>query len=202
MEQPTFVFRQNDLLRGMTSDLAKGACWGLSVKWLRDCFSGGPSVAGLGITHGLTASEGLKDHAQYGNQFLSNSSDDNNLSNGIVMLSQGRLDGERDTDADNPVAPGMLSLGRAMSISATLTKANGNYFGMVIFACSFGRHAMAVTKWRNVWALFDPNFGTWTYVGDSRGGAPAKFATLLKDNFDTYKVTDVKLLKIKRLFTD
>ncbi|CAD6552065.1 hypothetical protein LMG28727_05333 [Paraburkholderia kirstenboschensis] len=203
MEQPTFVFKQGDLLKGMTSSLRAGACWGLTVKWLRDCYSGGPSVAGLGITHGTTAHEALIDHANRANQFLSGSSDDSNLSNGIVMLSLGRLDGVRDTNADANIGAGagMLSLRKAMSITAALTSVDGNYFGMIVFACPIGRHAMAVTKCRNVWALFDPNYGTWTYAGDA-SGAPPKFPALLKDNFDSYKVTEVKLLKITRLINE
>jgi hypothetical protein len=203
MEQPTFVFKQGDLLKGMTSSLKKGACWGLTIRWLRDCFSGGPSVAGLGINNGTTAQEALIDHAERANQFLSGVSGDSQIPNGIVMLSLGRLDGARDSRIDNATgsSAGVLSIGKAISITSALSTDGANYIGMIVFTCAIGRHAMAVTKWRNVWALFDPNYGTWTYAGDANG-APTKFSTLLKDNFDSYKVTDVKLYKITRLTTE
>ncbi|CAB3775851.1 hypothetical protein LMG28614_00096 [Paraburkholderia ultramafica] len=203
MEQPTFVFKQGDLLKGMTSSLKKGACWGLTVRWLRDCFSGGPSVAGLGINHGTTGHEALIDHSERANQFLSGISGDSQIANGIVMLSSGRLDGARDSRIDNPAgsSAGLLSMSKAISITSALSSDGNNYFGMIVFTCAIGRHAMAVVKWRNVWALFDPNYGTWTYAGDAQG-APPKFSALLKDNFDSYKVTEVKLFNITRLTTE
>ena len=201
MEQPTFVFNQHEILKGMTSSLKSGACWGLTVAWLRDCFSIDPGAAGVAMTEGSAkAHEAVIAHDARGNQFLSGTSDDNNIMNGVVMMSSGQFDAARDGLVDGAVSAGAgIAMSKAMAITAAMSSADGDYHGMIIFTCSWGRHAMAVAKCNNTWALFDPNHGTWTYASDS-GGAPVPFGKLLKDNLESYRVTEVNLFKIAKLF--
>ncbi|MFC0399209.1 virulence surface antigen [Paraburkholderia rhizosphaerae] len=198
MEQPTFSFRQANLLRGMTSTLKNGACWGLTMTWVRSCESGGASAAAIALGQGTTAHEALITHADRGNQFLSGASGDNNIANGVVMLSNGQFDAARDTQADGAVSSHAgVSKSKSMAIAAALLSKADDYYGLLIISLAGGRHAMAVTKRGSEWALFDPNYGTWRYSGND---ALTKFPGLLKDNFDSYKVTEVNLYKLTRLF--
>lgn len=202
MEKPTIAFEQGPLLKGMTSSLKAGACWGLAVTWLRECYSAGPSVAGVSLTHGTTAHEALLQHAKYANQFLTGVNDDNNILNGVTMLSNGSLGGDRDSYFDSFRTNGVaLSVGRGPAITTAMSVQPANYFGLLVISLIGGRHAMAVAQYRNVWAFFDPNYGTWTYPGKANG-APVQFRKLLEDNFEIYKVTEVKLFKIERLINE
>jgi YopT-type cysteine protease-like protein len=198
MEQPTYKFRQTDLLKGMTSALQNGACWGLTMAWIESCDAAGPSAAATALGQGTAALEALIAHSERGNQFLSGASGDNNILNGVVMLSKGKFDAARDTQADGAVSSRAgVSQSKSMAIVAALLSNVDDYYGLIIITLAAGRHAIAVTKRGRDWALFDPNYGTWSYSGDE---ALTKFPALLKDNFDGYKVTEVNLFKLTRMF--
>jgi hypothetical protein len=183
----------------MTSSLRSGACWGLSITWLRDCFAADPSAAGVGLTQGTNAHEALIAHDDRANQFVSGASDDNNISNGVFMISKGKFDASRDTLADGaPSASAGIALSKAMSITSAMSSIDGDYHGMIVIAMAQGRHAMAVARCQGRWALFDPNAGTWVYTGN--GGAPVQFSSLLKDVFESYRVSAVSLFKLTNMY--
>ncbi|MCA9706705.1 MAG: hypothetical protein KDK70_12710 [Myxococcales bacterium] len=191
MDEPKHPLRQGNLLKGMTSDLRKGACWGLSVQWLLECVSGSPSVAGLAMTVGTTAYEAILRHAEHANEFLAGTDDDASIGNCTLILSGMKLDAVRRDIVDTK---GHLTT--AVSIIAAMDERI--FHGLIVLSCPRGRHAMAVANYRNTWALFDPNFGTWTYAGCAMG-APTSFSRLLVDVFEYYAVTEVKLFTIHRL---
>ncbi len=191
MKTPNHKFVQKELLKGMTSSLGKGACWGLSVRWLQECISSGPDVAGLAMKTGTTAHEALMSQAEHGNQFLSGMSDDDSIFNCTFMLSQNTLIANR-----SPISDTGEHMNTAVSIIAAM-QSNTYHYGLIVFSCAKGRHAMAITNRCNSWSLFDPNFGTWFFTGNHEGGAPFSFSELLVDNFSHYSVDEVKFFTIE-----
>lgn len=210
MEPPTHKLRQRDVLDGMSGDIRErtkgGACWGLSVRWLVDCVSAGPSVAGLAMTEGFATREGAVAHADFSRQKLTTASYSDNICNSTLMMSSGRLYAEHKATYSAALLAD-VAIPIINTISIATAAFGGKFYGLIIFPAKRSAHAISIAYTRNVWALFDPNFGTWTIAGNStiagdRTKATNRLIRLLRDIFRHYGGTRiVTLYTVRRIFT-
>lgn len=184
----TYEFMQSNLLRGMTSSLRNGACWGLCIKWLEECVSKGPVGASLSLFYGTSALEAVIKHHTCASCFLPDQSDEFNIWNTTLALSRGRFMTELHPNIYYP-----SHLHSAVSIIAQMSNKE-NYYGLLILTMNGGRHAITVTKKNDFWTIFDPNYGSW--IISSLNGGPSIYSQWLMMIFSNYEISDVKLHKV------
>lgn len=189
MRPPLYKFKQSALLRGITSNLHSGACWGLSMRWLMEAKVEGPHRASYSMKMESCASEAIINHSKFANEFLPSLSPIENDLNCSFMLGGGHVEVascnfEYDIDYDN----------NAMSVVRNMLSSS-SFSGLILIKCPRGRHAIAVSKWGGFWSLFDPNLGAWIISSHPTFPKPI-FIFMLIDIFKYYKVSSLRMHRI------
>lgn len=202
IKEPDILFNQNHFLKGMTSPLRNGACWGISIRWLQECIRKGPAFASHILQKGFPPLEAIINHDRHANEFVacSNMNPEDQICAVSFALSAQRFPLETEPCI-------ISSTGGHYNIAASTINAihkinEKNSFYLMIIQCGarfrWDRHAIAIAKVGAFWAIFDPNLGTWILIG-RKEQPPRNFLRLLVDHFRYYQAKKVLFFSKKPL---